>query len=186
MTGWKWSAPLNRLGSLLLLVVLVSAASLKPATADEFEKNIVTGGAKGTYIQIGKDLAEVEAQCGLTLNVRESAGSLENLVAVKNRLFTQFGIVQSDVLDYVRSYSANDPELSRSLWGVRIMFPVEANAVFAEIPPRLQAALREKGWRFYTFIGEGGCRLMCAWDTAPETVDRFASDLEDAAAKLAA
>ena len=57
MTGWKWSAPLNRLGSLLLLVVLVSAASLKPATADEFEKNIVTGGAKGTYIQIGKDLA---------------------------------------------------------------------------------------------------------------------------------
>ena len=124
MTGWKWSAPLNRLGSLLLLVVLVSAASLKPATADAFEKNIVTGGAKGTYIQIGKDLAEVEAQCGLTLNVRESAGSLENLVAVKNRLFTQFGIVQSDVLDYVRSYSANDPELSRSLWGVRIMFPL--------------------------------------------------------------
>lgn len=64
--------------------------------------------------------------------------------------------------------------------GVRIMFPREANAVFAEIPAAAQAALRAKGWRFYTFVGATGCRLMCAWDTAPETVDRFAADLADA------
>ncbi len=68
----------------------------------------------------------------------------------------------------------------RGLNGVRIMFPVQVNAVFAEIPAKAQAALRAKGWRFYTFIGAGGCRLMCAWDTAPETVDRFAADLADA------
>ncbi|MFZ1813812.1 MAG: TAXI family TRAP transporter solute-binding subunit [Rhizobiaceae bacterium] len=104
-----------------LVVFLVCASS---AAAQEFEKNIVTGGPKGTYIQIGRDLSEIEAQCGLNLNVIESAGSLENLVAVKNRLFTQFGIVQSDVLDYVRTYSANDQDLQRSLWGVRIMFPL--------------------------------------------------------------
>jgi threonine aldolase len=65
----------------------------------------------------------------------------------------------------------------KQLPGVRIMFPVEANAVFAEMPREIQAGLRAKGWRFYTFIGEGGCRLMCAWDTAPETVDRFAADM---------
>ncbi|MDX2156206.1 MAG: low specificity L-threonine aldolase [Hyphomicrobiaceae bacterium] len=65
--------------------------------------------------------------------------------------------------------------------GVRIMFPVEANAVFADIPPATQAAARSKGWRFYTFLGETGCRLMCAWDTAAETVDRFASDLASTA-----
>jgi threonine aldolase len=41
----------------------------------------------------------------------------------------------------------------------------------------VQAALRAKGWRFYTFLGETGCRLMCAWDTEPDTVDRFADDL---------
>ena len=64
--------------------------------------------------------------------------------------------------------------------GIRILFPVEANAVFAEIPPKAQADLRAKGWRFYTFIGAEGCRLMCAWDTAAETVDRFAADLADA------
>jgi threonine aldolase len=65
--------------------------------------------------------------------------------------------------------------------GVALIAPVEANAVFAEIPPHLQQVLREKGWRFYTFLGETGCRLMCAWDTEPETVDRFLADLREAA-----
>ena len=60
--------------------------------------------------------------------------------------------------------------------GIRLMAPVEANAVFAEMPPALQAALRAKGWRFYTFVGETGCRLMCAWDTSPDIVDRFLAD----------
>ena len=63
------------------------------------------------------------------------------------------------------------------LKGIRLMFPVEANAVFADIPVAAQAAARAKGWKFYTFLGATGCRLMCAWDTAPETVDRFVADL---------
>jgi threonine aldolase len=67
----------------------------------------------------------------------------------------------------------------RQLPGIKIMFPVEANAVFAEVPAAVQKGLRDKGWRFYTFIGAGGCRLMCAWDTAPETVDRFAADMKE-------
>jgi threonine aldolase len=62
------------------------------------------------------------------------------------------------------------------------MFPVEANAVFAEMPPAAQAALRGKGWSFYTFLGATGCRLMCAFDTEPQTVDRFIADLALAAA----
>ncbi|MGE0697876.1 MAG: low specificity L-threonine aldolase [Hyphomicrobiaceae bacterium] len=61
--------------------------------------------------------------------------------------------------------------------GVSLMQPVEANAVFADIPVAAQAAVRAKGWRFYTFLGETGCRLMCAWDTEPGTIDRFCADL---------
>jgi threonine aldolase len=64
--------------------------------------------------------------------------------------------------------------------GVRLMERVEANAVFAEIPVDLQAAVRAQGWTFYTFLGATGCRLMCAWDTAPDVVDRFAADLASA------
>lgn len=105
----------------LALVLSVSAGM---ASGAEFPKNIMTGGPKGTYIQIGRDLAAAAAQCGQTLTVNESAGSLENLVAVKKRLHTQFAIVQSDVLEYVRAYSANDADLRRSLFGVRIMYPL--------------------------------------------------------------
>ena len=63
------------------------------------------------------------------------------------------------------------------LEGVRPIAPVQSNGVFVELPPSVQAKLRERGWRFYTFLGETGCRLMCAWDTSAETVDRFAEDL---------
>jgi threonine aldolase len=68
-----------------------------------------------------------------------------------------------------------------NLPGVRLVAPVQANGVFVELPATAQARLRDKGWRFYTFLGETGCRLMCAWDTTPETVDRFAADLAAAA-----
>jgi threonine aldolase len=61
---------------------------------------------------------------------------------------------------------------------VKILFPTQANAVFADLPPHVIHALRQKGWKFYTFIGAGGCRLMCAWDTREEDVDRFVSDLK--------
>jgi len=68
------------------------------------------------------------------------------------------------------------------LAGVKLLFPVEANGVFLDLSLGLQAALRGAGWRFYTFLGETGCRFMCAWDTAPETVDRLAADLTAAIA----
>jgi len=94
------------------------------APAQEFERNIMTGGPQGTYIQIGRDIARLGAECGLTLNVVESAGSLENFVGVRNRRNTQFGIVQSDVLEYLKTFEANDPEVQQAVKGVRIMFPL--------------------------------------------------------------
>jgi len=61
---------------------------------------------------------------------------------------------------------------------VKILFPAQANAVFADLPPHVIHALRKEGWKFYTFIGQGGCRLMCAWDTTDGDVDSFVSDLK--------
>src|SRR5680860_1568757 len=92
--------------------------------AQEFVKSIVTGSPAGTYSQIGSDLADLSRECGTTLNLVESAGSMENLVAVKKRTNTQFAIVQGDVLEYVRAYATQDAELQRSLIGVRIMYPL--------------------------------------------------------------
>ena len=61
--------------------------------------------------------------------------------------------------------------------GVTLLFPRQANGVFAELPAPAIAALRAKGWLFYTFIGAGGCRFMCGWDTTPEDVDTLAANL---------
>jgi len=64
--------------------------------------------------------------------------------------------------------------------GLEIMFPVQANAVFVRMPETGIAALRDCGWRFYTFIG-GGARFMFAWDAAPQRVDELAADLRQIA-----
>ncbi len=66
--------------------------------------------------------------------------------------------------------------------GAHLLFPVEANGVFAELPPAVLDGLRARGWRFYTFIGAGGARFMCAWDTQPESVDALLADLRALAA----
>jgi threonine aldolase len=63
--------------------------------------------------------------------------------------------------------------------GARLLAPVQANGVFIDLPVRAVQGLRERGWRFYTFVGETGCRLMCAWDTTSDVVDRFARDIRE-------
>ena len=71
-------------------------------------------------------------------------------------------------------------ERIRDLPGVRLLFPRQANGVFAELPPHAIATLRAKGWLFYTFIGAGGCRFMCSWDIQPSDVEALAEDLKQA------
>lgn len=60
---------------------------------------------------------------------------------------------------------------------VPLLFPVEANSVFLSLPPDAIASLHEKGWHFYNFIGKGGCRFMCSWDTTDDDVDHLAADI---------
>ncbi len=107
-----------------LLALMVCAGTASANAADTFEKNIMTGGPKGTYIQIGRNIAALGEKCGLSLNVQESAGSLENFIGVRQRKSTQFGIVQSDVLEYLKTYETNDAEIQQAVKGVRIMFPL--------------------------------------------------------------
>ncbi len=59
---------------------------------------------------------------------------------------------------------------------LELMFKVEANAVFLKMPEATIAALRERGWQFYTFIG-GGARFMFAWDSLPARVEELANEL---------
>jgi TRAP transporter TAXI family solute receptor len=110
--------------SLAVVLGLGLAAMAAPLTAQPLELNIVTGGPTGTYIRIGQDVATLGAECGRSLNVRESAGSLENVFAVRDRPVTQFGIVQGDVLEYIQTFAAEDTQLRRAAQGLRIVYPL--------------------------------------------------------------
>ncbi len=62
----------------------------------------------------------------------------------------------------------------RRIAGVRVKYRVEANAVFAKLPPRTIARLR-KQYFFYTWDEEASVvRWMCSWDTSEEDVADFA------------
>ena len=60
--------------------------------------------------------------------------------------------------------------------GVSLAGPVEANAAFLLASERILTGLREKGWRFYTFIG-GAARFMFSWDADRRRIDLLLSDL---------
>lgn len=64
--------------------------------------------------------------------------------------------------------------------GVQILYPVDANAVFARLPEAVKGGLKTRGWQFYSFIG-GGSRLMCSWATTEADVDEFLTDARAAA-----
>jgi threonine aldolase len=64
--------------------------------------------------------------------------------------------------------------------GVRIVGQVEANAVFVSTSDEILEAMRQRGWKFYTFIG-GAARFMCSWDTDRERIDELCRDLRHCA-----
>jgi threonine aldolase len=71
-------------------------------------------------------------------------------------------------------------ELVEDIPGVSLMFPVQANGVFLQMSETALETLRGQGWRFYTFIGAGGARFMCSWDTDEARVRQLAADIRTA------
>jgi threonine aldolase len=62
-----------------------------------------------------------------------------------------------------------------------MLAPVEANAVFAQLPGAVLEGLRARGWQFYTFIGAGGARFMCSWQTSEEDIEGLLHDVRELA-----
>jgi threonine aldolase len=71
-------------------------------------------------------------------------------------------------------------EKVRPIAKIRISAPVEANSVFITASDEILERVRERGWRFYTFIG-GAARFMFAWDADLERVDALVADVKASA-----
>jgi threonine aldolase len=68
----------------------------------------------------------------------------------------------------------------QTLPGLRVLYPVQANAVFVQLPRAWAEGLHQRGWHFYTIAG--GERLMCSWDTEPADIADFMEALRAVAA----
>ena len=67
--------------------------------------------------------------------------------------------------------------------GVTFTQRVQANALFAVLPPGVAEEL-QRDWGFYTWDeSTGEVRWMCSWDTTPEDVDAFAEAVRTAVAR---
>ena len=102
-------------------------------------------------------------------------------LASKHRfLAAQFEALLSDGLwlesaTHANAMAARLAARVREVPGVRITQPVQANVVFAVIPPAAVAPLTED-FLFYVWNeATGEVRWMCSWDTTEEDVDRFAA-----------
>ena len=100
-------------------------------------------------------------------------------------LAAQFEALLSDELWLRCARHANDMAAALAaavgeLAGVTISRPVQANAVFAIVPPAVTAAMQQR-FPFYVWDERAGeVRWMCAWDTTPEDVDAFVAALREA------
>ena len=94
----------------------------------------------------------------------------------------QFGALLQD--DLWRSNAAHANAMARRLAdeagtvdGVEIVYPVQANAVFARLRPRHIAAL-QRDWTFHVWNeSDSVVRWMSAYDTSAEDVDAFLADI---------
>lgn len=70
--------------------------------------------------------------------------------------------------------------------GVQVVYPVQANSVFARIPPELIEPLQRETFFWPWDERAGVVRWMCAFDTEREDVERFTATLAAALARRAA
>mgnify|MGYP006168789827 CR=1 FL=1 len=158
-----------------LFVIEATAGSGKTQLALALMRQAHVAQQRCAYVCFNRALAEdFDYRC-------KQAGQL----ASKMRFLSApwVGILENDAwLKYARH--ANHcaqllAELVSDIPGVELMFPVQANGVFLQLSEPAIAALTAKGWRFYTFIGKGGARFMCSWDTEEERVRELAADIRE-------
>ena len=88
------------------------------------DMGVVTGSKNGTYIKIGKDISRIAKRTGIDLWVYPSNGSLDNIADVYERRGVQLGIVQSDVLAFIKSNSEKNGKLKRIVQKIKMIYPL--------------------------------------------------------------
>ena len=113
----------------LLLVGLgyLWALSTLAQAAETSAIGMVTGSRTGTYIQFGQDIAGVAKPLGLEIAVKDSQGSIDNIKRLHSKENAALGIVQSDVLGFLKR--SESPDMRQVASRLRLIFPFYAEEV---------------------------------------------------------
>lgn len=102
-----------------LMFILIISFNQTAIAAEKVGFGMVTGSKTGTYIRFGKEIAQVAQGVNLDIIVKDSEGSLANIKRIRSKENAAIGIVQSDVLGYLK----DRPETSRTAKRLRLIFP---------------------------------------------------------------
>jgi uncharacterized protein len=97
-----------------------------PASAQAAPERIVTAAERGTYIQIGRDLARLVAQpAGITLEAVPSKGSTENVRRLRQEPGVRLALVQSDVVQAFMDEARNgNNDALQMIKPLRVVMPL--------------------------------------------------------------
>ncbi|HEV7914918.1 MAG TPA: TAXI family TRAP transporter solute-binding subunit [Albitalea sp.] len=117
-----------------LLAALIAAAGWLTAVAatPPADYKIVTASERGTYIQIGRDIAKLVAPtANIELQVLPSAGSAENVQRLRYEPGVKFAMVQSDVYQaYLDLAAAGNAEAGDIIRPLRVIMPLYNEEIY--------------------------------------------------------
>ncbi|MCC8396626.1 TAXI family TRAP transporter solute-binding subunit [Paraburkholderia sp. MMS20-SJTR3] len=131
----------------------LALAALLPglaASAEPAHYKIVTGPERGTYIQIGNDLAKwVAPPVNIDLEVVASKGSAENVQRMRYEPNVKLALVQSDVYQaFIDMANSGNPDAGTTIRPLRLIMPLydeEINVVVrADSPLKTLADIKGK------------------------------------------
>ncbi len=153
------------------------------------DAGLVTGPAGGTAGVIGGELAAQGALCGVGIAPVASLGSIENAEAVRDRPGIQLGLVQEDVLEYIRTLAPGDAGLRRMAQGLRVVMPLHLETIHLVARDGIATLADLGGRRVATGPEASGTALTAGLVldlTGTEPAERVALGPEPALAALAA
>jgi len=138
MTG-----PARRICSIAILW-LAACAHAEPA-----HYKIVTASERGTYIQIGRDIAKfVAPDADIALEVLPSVGSAENVQRLRYEAGVRFALVQSDVYQaFLDQADAGNADAGAMIKPLRVILPLYNEEIYfiarADAPLRFVHEIRD-------------------------------------------
>ena len=117
--------PIVQLCAAIALLCSVSALAKVPY-------KIVTASERGTYIQIGRDIAKfVAPSADIELAVLPSAGSAENVRRLRHEPGVKFAMVQSDVYQaFIDADKAGNAEAGSLIRPLRVIMPLYFEEIY--------------------------------------------------------